>query len=279
MRLTFKKGPNGTSTKTEKLKGEPDESGYVPDNWAVGEFSPRNVLAKWGDGRYRVEWYGEDGEHMKGQGQTFDVAKPRVGRPPGSRKLSPSKNASADDDDREPIDRATEKIASGGSLNFVELMAMMRAEREDQERRAQAQAERDRQFWMQMQSQQTQLLTTILGSGGGRSTGAAETDLLKREMQLDLDRKLFDLRRELEPGPEPEPEDPDDDVGEPPKDINEAVERIGMSFLGELEGAAPSLVQKMIPKFLEMLRAQGVTPSPEMQERIAAAQNGHAVRG
>jgi hypothetical protein len=56
--------------------------------------------------------------------------------------------------------------------------------------------------------------------------------------------------------------------------MSEAVERIGVSFLEQLEGAAPELVQKMVPKFLQMLQSQGIAPSPEMAERIARAQNG-----
>lgn len=251
----------------EKMLGEPDESGYIPDNWPVEEFSTRSVLARWGEGKYRVEWYGgSDSAHMKGKGTSFEVAAPKSKRP--SRKLTPSPAPPSRDSD-EPTERAAAQIASGSPIGFLEIMALMRQEREDQRERGEAQAERDRQFWMQMQQQQTQLLQTLLTRGGGG--GGADGDLLKRELSLQLEQKMFELRQEMS---HEEPEEPSDGAPDPPKDIEEAAERIGMAFLSQLEGAAPELVQKMIPRFLSMLKAQGMQPSAEMQARIAAAANG-----
>jgi hypothetical protein len=255
-----------------KMRGEPDDSGFVPDTWPVAEFSVRAVLANWGEGRYRVQWYTPDAQHMKGAGETFDVSRPKS-RNRSGRRLS----AQTDDGGElvEPEARAAAQIAAGAPMGILELMALMRQEREEQREIAAQQRESDRQFWLQMQTQQSQLLQTVMGRGGS----GADSDLLRREMALDLDKKLFELRQELATDPDEREDDREPEDREPPKNLDEAAERIGMAFLEQIEGAAPELVSKMVPKFLSMLRAQGLEPSAEMQARIAAAQNGHAHRG
>jgi hypothetical protein len=261
---------NGTS-KQEKMIGEADETGYVPDNWPVAEFSTRNVLSQWGEGRYRVEWYsGAEGQRMKGAGASFEVAAPPRGKKP-SRKLRAA--AAEIEEAGEPAARASAQIASGQPIGVLELMALLEARTDRAEAKAAAQAERDRQFWAQQATAQQNMLQTLLTTLRGGGSGA-ETDLLRREMALDLDRKMFELRQEMAAAQQPDDTDDPDDTPDPPKDLEEAAERIGMAFLSQLEGAAPELVQKMIPRFLSMLKAQGMQPSPEMQAKIAAAANG-----
>ena len=271
-RVTIKPGGNHSRS---RMKGSPGEDGAVPDAWPVGEFSTQRVLEVWGEGKYRVEWYDAAGERIP-PGQMFEVAKPE---PKKGRKLTPNRRpaAIAEGDDDEPIAAATARASAGGGIGVLELMTLLRGEREDARELAERQAERDRQFWMQMQAQQTQLLTTVLGKTGGAGDG----ELLRREMRLTVNEGLLTLERKFgQFAQPPDDDDPDDDPDDPPKDLGEAGERIGLALLGEIERGAPQLLQEMMPTLVKFLQGKGFQPSPELQERIAHAQrNGHANGG
>jgi hypothetical protein len=47
-------------------------------------------------------------------------------------------------------------------------------------------------------------------------------------------------------------------------------------MMGELENAAPELVQQMLPSILSFLSGKGFKMSDELRARIEAVQNGHA---
>ena len=258
-----------------KMRGPPDDEGQVAETWPVSEFSVSKVLAAWGDGRYRVEWYGADDERIKGEGKIFEVATPAA-RAKKDRKMQPKRRLATGDDEPEPLERA---IASGnGSVGILDMLAMLRAERDDAREQAQQQAERDRQFWVQQQASQMQMLTMIVGKGGGGGGGtdASAMDLPKRELKLAQEQGLFQLRKDLfdlKDEIEPESSDPSDT---PPGDMSEAGERIGMKMMGELENAAPELVQQMLPSILSFLSGKGFKMSDELRARIEAVQNGHA---
>ena len=259
-----------------KMTGPPDDDGHVADTWPTGEFSPAKILAMWGDGKYRVEWYGADDERMKGLAQTFEVATPARGAKKGAPRTMQSKRRRlAVDDEPEPLERVAQ---AGGQVGILDMLAMLRAEREDAQQRAQEQAERDRQFWSQQQQSQMQMMQMWMGKGGaGGASDPGAMDLLKRELKHNQDVALFQLRKDLlglKDELEPETEPGGDD--EPPKDMGEAGERIGMSIMAELEEAAPELVQQLLPSLINVLRGKGFTLSDELQARIEAAKNGHA---
>lgn len=251
----------------KKLTGPPLDNGTVPDSWPVSEFSTQRVLAVWGDGKYRVEWYGTDGERIP-HGNTFEVAKPASKRD-RARRLTPR----ADDeiDERDVLERLP--ASPRGELGLVEILTLLRGERESAQQREQAQADRDRQFFAQMQQQQTSLLTSLLQRPA--AGGAVDAEILRREMRQTIREQMFELRRELA-GNETEETEPD--PSDPPADLNEAGERIGMKFLGELEQATPGLIQKVIvPQVLAWMKARGLQPPADVEAAIADAQaNGHA---
>jgi hypothetical protein len=260
----------GEKTRMLKMQGPPDEnSGEVPDSWPVSQFSTQAVLQMWGPGKYRVDWYQANGDRVpETHGESFDVAKPAK-RP--HRKLAAARHEEDEELPPPPLRPATSAAAApamGGQIGIMEMLTLLD--------RARAEAsERDRTFFLQMQQSQAQMIQALSGRGPGADSSAS-LELMRERMKLEMDQRMFELRREmLERQPD---EDPDDDPSDlpPPADMSEAVERIGMSFLSQLEGAAPELVQKMVPRFLDMLRSQGLAPSAEMQARIAQAQNGAA---
>jgi len=252
------------------VRGEPLEDGTIPALWPATEFSLRAVLENFGPGQYRVEWYDGSGEHMKGKGARFAVAapapKPKKGRPPQRREL---------EEEPEPLGLpAGTAPPAGGSLGFVELLTLLRGERDDAQRRADAQAERDRQFWATMQATQTQLLTTVLGA---RGQGGADPDLIRREINVGIREGIAQLREEFQGGDD----EPDDlPPGDPPADLSEAGERVGMQVLATLEQSAPHVLRAIMPNIVKSI--MGAKLPPEAQAKIQAAvqqalNGGHAV--
>ncbi len=255
-----------------KMTGPPEDNGQVPDAWPVDQFSTGQVLKMWGDGKYKVEWYGGDGERIASAGQLFEVATPSPATAK-QRKLQPPRRSARVE--AAPEDEVIERAAQGGvgGIGILEILTLLRSEREEARELAAAQAERDRQFWAQMQAQQTQLLTTILGRGGGQVDG----EILRREMAVTVREGMAQLRRDLDSQREEDDGDDPEPGLDPPRDMSEAAERIGLSFLSELEGAAPAIVQKMVPAFVEFMQSKGLVPSPELQARIEAARHANGV--
>ena len=259
----------GDKDRRIKMKGPPEADGQVPDSWPVTQFSAQNVLQMWGDGKYRVEWYTAEGERIAQSGESFDVARPAKRT---KRTLSAAARLDEEEEPAPALRHAAAPAPGAGGMGLMEMIALLDKTREQA-------SERDRAFFLQMQQSQATLIAAMMGRAGGGDS-AASLEIVQQRLQLEMDRRLFDLRREmLENGQRSDdPDDTEPGDREPPQDIPEAVERIGISFLEQLEGAAPELVQKMVPRFLEMLKSQGLAPSPEMQQRIAQAQNGHAHR-
>lgn len=260
----------GHGGKRIRMKGPPLDDGTVPDMWPVSEFSSQRVLEMWGPGRYKVDFYDGEDNLMRGQGHLFDVAHP-VGKAPRSdRRLRPARP--------ETSEQGSAPLAApaAGGIGVLDLLTLMRAEREDADRRAEAAADRDRAFYAAQQAQQTQLLTTILGNRSSQ----VDPDQLRRELQLSVDRGMLGIRQEIfqrqrEADDNEEPEDPDPE--DPPADLEEAASRIGMSFFGEIERNAPHLLRELVPTFVEWLKPRGFTPSAQLQQQIQAtlrARNG-----
>jgi hypothetical protein len=239
-----------------RMTGPALEDGTVPDIWPISEFSTQKVLEMWGPGHYRVDFYDADDNLMRGQGYLFDVATP-PSRGRTDRKLRPPPAETAD----LPIGAA----AAPQGLGVLELIAMLRAEREDADRRAQAQADRDRAH----QTQQLEILMRLLDS---RAQPAADPELLRQQLQLSVDRGMLGIRQELfqrqrEDAENEEPDEPDDT--EPPATIEEAASRIGVSFFSEIERNAPHLLRELVPSVVEWLKPKGFTPSAALQQQIA----------
>lgn len=244
----------------DQLSGEAQADGNVPSAWPIDQFSKQNVLEQWGDGRYRVEWYDANNEHMKGQGQLFEVAKPK-GRPAKPPKLQPRLRPSSE---AEPAYEPPAAAGNGSqTIGFLEVLTLLRAERESAREQEAQRAERDRQWQMQLQQQNTQLLQAILGN----RSSPADGDLLRRELNQTIREQLFAFREEQQRREgELEPEEPEGT--DPPRDIEEAGNRIGLALLGELEHKAPELLNKFLPNLLNTLKGQGFTPSPELEAQI-----------
>jgi hypothetical protein len=263
-RTYLEKGGDGKThgRNGKRVTGEPLSDGTVPDSWPVAEFSMTLILETFGPARYRVEWYGQDGERIT-PGATFEVAQPTkkaaAGARLGARKRVRSPEPDDDDPDDEP--RARGRAAPSG-FGVLEMMAMMREERTAAAVQAQQQAERDRQFFMQMQAQQTSMLTAIMGRP---VPAGAPDDLVRREIAVGIREAEQRLRAEMG-----EIEDePEDDA--PPADMQEAIERMGIGLVEHITGQAPEFAQKMIGIFGSLAERAGVQPSAETQARIAAA--------
>jgi hypothetical protein len=98
-----------------------------------------------------------------------------------------------------------------------------------------------------------------------RAEPAMASDLLRRELKLEIRQEMHALRSQLG---ELETEEPE---GAPPADLEEGVSRVGAALLGELEQRAPNLVNELIPAVADWLKQKGFTPGPEVQAQIAAA--------
>jgi hypothetical protein len=278
-RVRSKHNASGNPGGRDKCKGEPGEDGQVPDMWPVADFSTALVLDRWGDGKYRVDWYDQAGALMKGQSQIFEVATPASKKPPQRPKARSRGGAVAAAaelfEEREETRAAAPQIAAGGGIGVLEMLTLLRAEREDAREREQQANDRNMQFMMQMQAQQTQLLTTLIGRPGGGSS-AEESALLRRELEQTMREQMFAFRQELAANGGGGGDDPDDDPDDPPANLEEAGDRIGMAILADLEQRAPHLLQEMIPQVINFLKSKGFTPSADVQARAAVAANGHA---
>jgi hypothetical protein len=258
-------------TKQKRCTGEPDADGNVPDTWNVSDFSPSNVLGQWGEGKFRVEWYG--GDQTRLGGELFEVARP--GGKGASKLRGPKRRRELVDVDDEP--EIAEASGAGGGMGFMQIMALLDRNTERAERREEQKAERDRAFFMQMQQTQTSLLTAIMGRPAS-PLGAESLQVLEQRLGLQIDQAMFRLEQKLSTQPAADPDDDDDDPDEPPADIGEAAERMVMSWLGKVE-QNPELMAEFLPKIMSFLKGQGVQPSDALQARIDAARaaaNGRA---
>jgi hypothetical protein len=262
--------------KRSKVTGEPLEDGTVPDRWAVAEFSPQRVLDTFGPDHYRVDWYGPDGKRIKGQ--TFRVAhppakgaaldQPRRGRP--SRAGASARRR--DEDDDEPRDRG----APPEHLTFREFLAMQAEQRREDDARRRDEDQRRRDEAAAAQQRDREFMATILGAlVQTRQQPEVSSDLLRRELSLQIRQEMQHLREDLAGN---EPDEPDD-TRDPPEDVGEGVARVGSAILGELEARAPHLVNELIPEVAAWIKSKGFVPSPEVQAQLARQANGRGHAG
>lgn len=256
-RVISKNRAAGESGRREKCTTEPgpEDQGQVRDAWPVSEWSTAKVLAQWGPGRYRVEWYDAKSDRMKEFGALFDVAEaPSRNRGP---KLRPSARAPLDASDPTPMQQAAAQLASSsGGIGIVELLTLLKSEREDAREREQQASERQMQFMIQQQQQSTALLTALLQ---GKGTSAGDLELMRRELAQTMREEMFRLRQQVM-AQQPEEMAPDEtDPEAPPQDFGEAGERVAMSFMKQLEGMAPEALPKVID-FINRKIAGGAVP-------------------
>jgi hypothetical protein len=253
----------GDRGKPGKVTGEPLEDGTVPERWAVSEFSPKNVLAAFGPDHYRVDWYASDGKRISGQ--TFRVAHPapkgaKIETPGRGRPSAARRRADESDDEARGA-----SAASGDSMSFREFLAMQQEMRRDEERREERNDERRRQEAAAAQQRDREFMATVMGAlMQTREQPAASSDLIRRELSLEIRQGMQRLREELG---NLEPEEPEDER-EPAEDLGEGMARVGSAVLGELEQRAPHLVNELIPQVAEWLKQKGFVPSPEVQGRL-----------
>lgn len=268
----------GDKGKPGKVIGDPLPDGTVPDRWAVSEFSTQRVLEVFGPDHYRVDWYDSAGARIAGK--TFRVAHPAAkgakierasrGRPSTSRRRDDDED---DPDDAEPRGRAR----NGESISLRELLTMQAEQRRDEERRQDRADERWRLQAEAAQQRDREFMAHILGAlVQTRTQPEASSDLLRRELSLEIRQGMQRMREELG---NVEIEEPDD--RDPPADVGEGMARVGSALLGELEERAPQLINELIPNVAEWLKQKGFTPSADIAAQMTgrAAPNGRGHAG
>jgi hypothetical protein len=257
--------------KRAKVVGPPLPDGSVPDRWNVSEFSPANILAAFGPDLYRVDWYDAAGKRISGH--RFRVAEPAETSPAKIEKPRRGRTRSRDEDDDEPRERDR---GGSDSISFRELLAMQAEDRREADRREERADQRRREEAAAAQQRDREFMATMVGAlVQTRTQPAAEGDLLRRELQLEIRRGIQELREEIDSGEDPDP----DDTRDPPADVEEGLARVGSAILGELEERAPHLVNELIPQVGEWLKSKGFAPSQELADQIArrtANGRGHA---
>lgn len=263
-RVTTETGGTRPQTRSTKCTSAPLPDGSVPDVWPVSEFSTANVLAIWGEGKFRVDWYDKSNERL--DGQLFEVAKPKTA---GGTKLKGKGRPVRDPDEIDPAiyERVASAPSNGAGLGFMEVMTLLDRATERAERREEAKAQRDREFM-------TTMMQLVSQKGAGPS--AESLDVIQQRMALQIDQAMFRLEKRLAAQEEPEPDDdPEPDDTDPPKDISEAGEKIALRVLSEIEQKTPELLMQFLPRIMSFLQGE---PSAEFKSRIraaqAAAQNG-----
>jgi hypothetical protein len=259
-------GP-GDKGKRSKVVGPPLEDGTVPDRWAISEFSPQAILAAFGPDQYRADWF--DGQGKRISGKVFRVANPpatggakiespRRGRPPSSRR---------EVEEGEPERERDRGRGDPDHISFRELLAMQAEDRRERERAEERADTRRREEAAAQQQRDREFMATMVGAlMQTRQQPAAEGDLLRRELQLEIRQGMSRIREELD-GREPE-EDPDPE--DLPQDLGEGMQRVGAAILGELESRAPHLVGELIPQVADWLQKRGFTPSQQLQDQMNA---------
>lgn len=270
-----KRTGSGHHGRRSRCTGEPLSDGSVPDSWPVSEFSTARVLQTFGPGKYQVDFYNTEGERLAGQ--HFEVADPKSkAAGPRLRRAPPGAEPAAID----PVEAPT-GAASNGSMSAWDIMAMMdrrdqavqQREREMSERAMQ----RDREFFATMQAQTAQMMGQLMATS--RASAPADGDLLRRELALSIREGLATIRRDVsEQLGTMAPED-DDEPEDPPRDINEAGERIGIKLLEEIQARAPNLLDEIIPAVGGWLQTRGFVPSSDLQREIADRERMRAVAG
>jgi hypothetical protein len=276
-RLTTEEKNGKKFARRTGMTSDPLSDGTVPRSWPASEFSPARVLEHWGPGKYRVEFFDMKGEMLTGTARVFDVATPKPAAGPALRK---TKHAQArepvfEDDDDPPARRRGG--GGGDSLSVSELIMLQREDRAAQEAREERLAERARQDAVAQQQRDREFMGMVMATmQQSRAPVEASSDLLRRELALEIKEGLSRIRRDLD---DREPDDPDPEDETPPKDLDEAGTRIGMRLLSELEQRAPDLIEEAIPRIADYLKTKGFKPSAELEAAMAQKPtNGRAHR-
>jgi hypothetical protein len=142
------------------------------------------------------------------------------------------------------------------------------AERMRQENDARAQ--RDREFMQRDREFMQSMLTLVTSARPAAASVSSESpDLLRRELNLTLEKELFRIRKDLSAAVgqlAAERDEPDLDDG--PQDLSEAGDRIGLALLHELEERAPDLINEAIPQIVSWLQGKGFQPSEQLRARM-----------
>lgn len=256
-----------TANVTKQMKGEPDENGDVAESWPVAEFSTKEVLDRWGPGRYSVDFFDKRGEKI--DGWAFTVAEPTE---TNERRRRPRDEGDAGEDEDDPAAMAMRLPKT--QLEWF-IYQQQREERSERRRRDEAREERDRmrQEAEDRATRDRDFLTALSANvGRAPASDAASMELLRRETQLSIRENMMDMERRLgariQSFAPAATDDDDDDEREPPKNAGEAVERLGLSMLTELEKKSPEVLEAMLPKVVQWMEHLGVKPSANMVEQI-----------
>jgi hypothetical protein len=257
-------GKSRKQTLSERMRGDAGADGVVCDVWPASEFRPADVLARWGAGRYRVDWFSVKNDRLGTE--VFEVSDPKPGRRGGS-KVAPQR-----DDDDEPQGSAREQAGIPNDpwslMMFMQQREEAAAERERV--RAEAQRERDRDFFQQLQTQNMQMLQIQAQKAPAPEGAAASAELQRREMAVTMAEMTLKMEKRLAAALEGFNDRDDDDDDDPPKSIEDAGKRIGMKLLSELETKAPDLIEGALPRIATWLESKGFKPSDDLADDLAA---------
>jgi len=224
---------------------EPEADGSLGELWPVEIFSPKLVLETWGPGKYRVDWYGADGAHMKGLSRTFQVAKPRDdAAPPKRRRARP---AAADEPEADEPTLDGVPVGRDGRVGLLEVIALMQQSEQRAADRAEAQRAREREE----STRQMQMWTQLMGNM--RGSAQPDFDTVGRQISLSIREQMMGIREELGMR---RLEEAEEDRETEPEDLQGALDRFGLGMLGELEKEAPGWIRDNVPKFLEWMKTQ-----------------------
>lgn len=238
-----------TTQRRIRCKGDVNERGEVTEVWATTHFSTVDILARWGEGRYLVEFFDVAGTKI--DRLTFTLQSPTP-RPSPSGEVDPVKRGA---------------LESMGPLEFLAYIEQKTERaRADAREEADRRADRDREFFQMLM---TQARAPAQGA-------AVDTDLVRRELRVELREQMATVRNELRTAlgtiAEREREEPEPDPGyDPPASVDEAAERIGISLIQEVEQVAPELLREAFPAILGWLETKGFKPSQKLKRSIHAS--------
>lgn len=263
-RQSIAKNPSGSHGRSERCYGEPQPDGHVPESWPVSDFSVPNILASFGSGKYRVEWYDAQSEHLTGRGRTFVVAEPKDPRADARlpRARSRARASRAVEDDAPELEGVP--VGRDGRMGLLDVVQLMQARDERADRRAEAMLERQRQDAETARQRDRDFMTLLMqqsgaGAGGGARSQAIDIDQLSRTMQLQIREQMLVLREDLGVQRQAEREaagtEPEGDAGD----------RLLGVVVDELEEQVPDLLRKHLPDLVEFLKQKGYRPSATVQ--------------
>lgn len=237
-----------------KMTMPPLEDGSIPDSWPISEFSTKRLLACWGDGKYQVEWYEESGKRIRMT--VYEVAEPRPEAGPKLRARKPMP-AIDDDDDAPPLERL--RRSGGQSMSLMDYLMLQRQDQAAAQEREERLSQRHREEAAAAQQRDREFMGAIIATlKQPAQTGAPDADLLRREMALAIREGLHTIRKDVSEqlAQIPSGDDEEEEDDKPPKDLEEATERIGQQLLATIETRAPHLVEELVPRVTDWLKAR-----------------------